>query len=443
MSNLEARVSAALFAHGSIKRAATQASVTYHTARKALSGAMKIVGVSRQTSLIRKLSQIATVSELPRGAVEGILIDMFGLPRRDAQLVHLLCEGYSRSDAANLIGISNSVAKDRFALIFQQLEIESATDLPIIVLGAFASAILLQETAPIIQAERREYAPLRLIPADEGRTIAVNDYGPTSGRPVLIVHSRLSTRHPFLKFVRALQAQGFRPFTIDRPGFGLTSDLDELPDRFATGVDDVATVCDVLGFQQIDIVTRGGAFHALALAREYPKRMGRVVVINPDLLQHDCSMRKGHLGLVRHAFDRYPDSVERVARWSSNMLSNKRIGTMIRAGIGDAPADLASFKDPTNFHDYHRSIMAFATGKLSGFIREQRGYVLQTKIAGLPNAENWTVLLGGSDPIHDVDEIRAFWSAKLPGATLRSISDAGRYISLSHTDLVVSTLSSS
>ena len=442
MSNLEARVSAALFAYGSIKRAAIHAGVTYHTARKALTGAMKTVGVSRQTSLIRKLSQVATVSELPRDAVESIMIDVFSLKRRDAQLVHLLCEGYSRNDAARIVGISSAVAKDRFAAAFQRLEIDSATDLPSVVLGAFAAAVLIQDTPPIVHAERRELAPLRLIPAADGRMIAVNDYGPTLGRPVLIAHSSLSTRHPFLKFVRSLQSSGFRPFTIDRPGFGLTGDLDELPDRFATGVDDVAKVCEALNLQEIDIVTRGGAFHVLAVARELSHQIGRIVVINPDLLQHDCSERKGHLGLVRHAFDRYPDSIERVARWSSSMLSRKRIETIIRAGIGDAMADLASFEDPENFNDYHRSIMAFSTGNLSGFIREQRGYVLQTEIEGLSNAENWTVLLGGSDPIHDVDEIWKFWSKKLPGSKLQNVPDAGRYISLSHTDLVVSELSS-
>ena len=263
---------------------------------------------------------------------------------------------------------------------------------------------------------------------------------PRNAQPVLIAHSSLTTRHPFLKLVRALQAAGCRPFTIDRPGFGLTDDLEELPDRFATGVTDVVTVCDALDFEKIHVFSRGGAFHVLALARYAPERIGRVVVINPDLLQHDCSNRKGYLGVVRHVFDRYPDSIERVVKWISSQLSRKRMETVIRAGIGDAPADLESFSDAQNFEDYIRSITAFWTGRLSGFIREQRGYVLQTQVEGLEDARNWTVLLGGSDPIHDVEEIKSFWKKKLPGARMRTLPDAGRFISLSHTSEVVSSL---
>jgi len=440
MSNLEARVSAALFAHGSIKRAAIHAGVTYHTARKALAGAMKAAGVSRQTQLIRKLSELATVTAPPREAVENILVDIYGLKQRDAKLVHLLCEGYSRHDAADVVGISPAVAKDRFAVIFRRLNVESATDLPSLVMGAFAAAVITHETPSLVHAEPRERAPLKLIRGAQGRVIAVNDYGSASAQPVLIAHSSLTTRHPFQKLVNGLQNKGFRPVTIDRPGFGLTDDLKELPDRFATGVDDVVTVCEALGLEKIHVITRGGAFHVLALARFAPDLLDRVVVINPDLLQHDCSQRKGHFGLVRQAFDRYPDSIEKVARWTAASLSRKRLETIIRAGIGKAPADLESFSDPQNFNDHLRSTMPFSTGRLSGFIREQRGYALQTEIKGLAAADNWTILLGGSDPIHDVDEIKSYWQSKLPGARLQTIPDAGRFISLSHTDEVIALL---
>lgn len=441
LSNLEAKVCAALFAHGNIKRAATHATVSYHTARKALASAMKTLGVSRQTSLIRRLSQLATVSTPSRSAVEQIVIDVFGLQRRDAKLIHLLCEGYSRSDAARICGLSASVAKDRFSYIFQELEIESATDLPTLVIGAFASAVLLHDAPPLLKESRRDRAPLRLIRDAADRVIAVNDYGPRDGKPVLIAHSSLSTRHPFQSFVRALQSAGFRPFTIDRPGFGLSDDLPELNDRFETGVEDVARVCEALGFEKTHVVTRGGAFHVLALARRHPHLLDRVVVINPDLLQHDCSQRKGRLGLVRLAFDRYPGSVERVANWTSSHLSPKRLETIIRSGIGDAPADLQSFADGQNMGDYVRSLSAFSTGRLGGFIREQRGYVLQTEIAGLTEAKNWTIVTGESDPIHDVDEILDYWTKKAPNAQIEHIPAAGRFISLSHPNDVIDLLS--
>ena len=86
---------------------------------------------------------------------------------------------------------------------------------------------------------------------------------------------------------------------------------------------------------------------------------------------------------MRLAFDRYPHSVERVANWTSSHLSPKRLETIIRSGVGDAPADLNSFTDARNMADYIRTLTAFSTGRLGGFIRAQRGYVLQTEITGL------------------------------------------------------------
>jgi len=440
LSNLEARIAGALFALGSIKKAAVHAKVTYHTARKALSNAMKVTGLTRQTSLIQKLSQLATVTSPPRDAVENILIDVYNLTRRDAKLVHLLCEGYSRSDAADIAGLSAAVAKDRFAHIFETLDITSATNLPPLVMSAFGAAALLHEAEPIVRSPHVRRAPLRLIQGPDARMIAVNDYGPKEGSPVLIVHSSLSTRHQFRTVIEALQSNGFRPFTIDRPGFGLTDPAEESPDRFATGTHDVAVVCDQLGFEKIDVLTRGGAFHALALARDLKDRIGKVIVINPDLLQHDCSKRKGQLGMVRFAFDRYPDSIAKVAAWIASSLSKTRIETIIRFGVGDAQSDIESFSDTRNLDDFARSIMAFSTGQLSGFIREQRGYVLQTAVAGVEDGSNWRILLGDDDPIHDVAEMKSYWSRTVPGAEFQDVPGAGRFISLSHTQNVIDIL---
>ena len=440
LSNLEARVCAALFVHGSAKRAASHAGVTYHTARKALSGAMKTLGVSRQTALVRKLSELTTGSAPSRDAVERTLIDIFDLTKRDAKLIHLLCEGHSRSEAAEIAAISKAVAKDRFSHIFDVLGIHSATEIPRLVMEAFASALLTQNTSPVVMSDRRDKAPLKLLHRPGGGLVAVSDYGPSENKPVLIVHSSLSTRHPFRKVIHELQASGFRPITIDRPGFGLTDNLPEEVDRFETGTQDVVHVCDMLGIDKIDIITRGGAFHTLALARHASERLGRIIVINPDLLQHHCSKRQGKFGLVRATFDRYPNSIERVVRWTCSHLSRKRVETIIRAGIGTADADLASFDNRENMEDYARSILAFSTGRLGGFIREQRGYVLQKEIEGLKDASNWTIVLGSEDPLHNVDEILTFWKSKLPGATLHRINDAGRFISLSHTQRLIEML---
>ncbi|MEM9495124.1 MAG: alpha/beta fold hydrolase [Pseudomonadota bacterium] len=440
LSNLEARVCTALFTCGSTRRAAAHAGVTYNTARKALALAMSKLNISRKTALVRKLAELATASAPSRDDVERIFIDIFGLKGRQASLALLLCEGHTRASAAKALGISYAVAKDHFAQIFEKLSVESAADIPRLVMEAFTAAMLAGSAAPPVFHMRREKTPLRLFQRTDHGLIAASDYGPPAGQPVLIVHSSVSTRHPFRKVVTALQDAGFRPVTIDRPGFGLSDDVASPPDPFEAGADDVALVCAALGFEKIDVLTRGGAFHALALARRYADLIGRVVVINPDLLQEHCSQRKGHIGVVRAAFDRYPGRIEEIAKWVGRQLTPERARTIIRMGIEGSDVDCGSFEDRENMDDYCRSVMAFSTGRINGFVREQRGYATLPDVEGVHCAQNWTILLGEDDPIHDPAEILAFWRKKLPGATVRKIVGANRFISLSHTKEVVAAL---
>lgn len=442
LTNLEARICTALFTHGSTKQAAVHAGVTYNTARKALAQAMAKMNISRKTALVRKLAELATASAPSREDVGRILIDIFGLNDREASLTLLLCEGHTRASAAKILGISNAVAKDHFAHIFERLGVNSATDIPRLIMEAFASAMLARPAAPSVLLSRRDKAPLRLFERADRSLVAVSDYGPPTGRPVLIVHSSLSTRHPFRKVVRGLQRAGFRPITIDRPGFGLSDDIVTPSDPFDAGTDDIALVCNRLGFNKIDILTRGGAFHVLAFARRFPELIGKAVIINPDLLQQQCSQRKGHLGVVRRAFDKYPDRIEAITKWACQQLTPKRVETIIRMGIGNGAVDQQSFKDPEIMNDYSRSILSFSTGRLSGIIREQRGYATLMDVAGISRADNWVIVVGEIDPIHDPIEMISFWRDKLPGARIERIAGANRFVSLSHTEEVITLLAS-
>ena len=444
MTNLEARLSAALVGHGSVPQAAAFCRVTYQTARKAISSAMKKVGAGRQAQLVRKLTEVMTNVAPPREVAERLLIDMFGLSYRDARLALLLGEGHGRDSAAKIAGLSKAVAKDGFTRIFETLTISSAAEIPRIVMESFASAFLFNDERTAINTKHDVHQPLRLYCRPDGSLIAVSDYGPKNGEPVLIMHSSLTTRHPFRKLVSALQADGFRPITMDRPGFGLTDDVvtEDGCDRdpFAVGANDFAHVCDAMKIAKMHIITRGGAFAALALAREYPSRIGRVVTINPDLLHNHCSKRQGNLGLVRKGFDRFPERIENIARWLGGQLTPERAGQITRLSLRHSAIDLAAFEDGIAMADYQRSVMVFATGKLSGFVREQRGYTLLSDVTGLSNGENWTLFIGESDPTHNIRDITAYWKSAVPNAKIKRPANAGRFIDLTHTDEIVAAL---
>lgn len=440
MTNLEARVSAALVAQGSMRRAAEHCGVTYNTARKTAAEAMHKTGLANQTQLVRKLSELATAVAPPREVAERLLINTFGFSAREARLALLLAEGHNRQQTARIAGLSDAVAKDSFSSIFQILGISKAPEIPRIIMDVFMAALLGNSHRVVVPSLPGSRQPLQLVPRPDGSLIGLSDFGPKDGKPILILHSSLSTRHPFHHLVSALQAEGFRPITIDRPGFGMTDPLPATTDMFATGTEDVKIVFDRLGIANADLITRGGAFAALAINRAHPELVGQVVVINPDLLQQHCSVRKGSLGIVRTGFDRFPERVERIARWMGSQLTPERTALIIRMGVKDIPVDLQSFENEKHLVDYRRSIMIFATGRISGFVQEQRGYSTQKDVEGIPAANHWTIILGDDDPIHNVDEILSVWKTKAPGAKVKHVKGAGRFVELSHVEEVIAAL---
>ncbi|MGP1346343.1 MAG: alpha/beta fold hydrolase [Phycisphaerales bacterium] len=443
LTNLEARVAAALVSHGHMRQAAAHCGVQYQTARKAASVAMRKLKVSSQAQLVRKMSELVTSVSPPREDAQNLLIDIFGFTPREAGLALLLAEGHGREEAAKIAGISRAVAKDVFSCIFEKMAITKAAEIPRVVADAFLSALFARADRRVLASMPGEREPLRILHRPDGSVVAMSDYGPKDGKPVHILHSSLSTRYPFRKVVRALQRAGYRPITIDRPGYGLTDDsagADGMDDLFAAGAGDVRLVCDWLGVERIDMLTRGGAFAALATARIHPELIGRVVVMNPDLLHEHCTNRSGTLGVIRTGFDRFPDRIESILRWTGAQLTPSRIAKMIDKMLKNIPADAQSLDDPESFADYQRSILVFATGRISGVYREQRGYATMTDVAGLPYGGNWTLLIGDADPIHDVSEMEHFWRSKLPGASIRNVRGAGRYMELSHIGTVIDAL---
>lgn len=119
---------------------------------------------------------------------------------------------------------------------------------------------------------------MREVILDDGRTLAVEEWGVPGGTPVVYLHgspmSRLA-RHPDDSLFREL---GVRLITYDRPGFGCST-----PDEGRRVVDaaaDVAAVADALGLDRFAVFgVSGGGPHALACAALHPGRVTRAGVL--------------------------------------------------------------------------------------------------------------------------------------------------------------------
>lgn len=114
----------------------------------------------------------------------------------------------------------------------------------------------------------------RRIPAPDGRTIAVAEWGDPDGLPLISFHGtpggRISWWHDPTIYAR----HALRRLTFDRPGYGKSTRLEGR--AVADVVADVVTIADTLGVERFIVSGgSGGGPHALACAALLPDRVTR------------------------------------------------------------------------------------------------------------------------------------------------------------------------
>jgi pimeloyl-ACP methyl ester carboxylesterase/DNA-binding CsgD family transcriptional regulator len=396
LTDLQTRIAIGLVRTGDVRGAAQQAGVSYQTARKVAFDAMHRVGAPRITGLIERLVRLS-FGVWPQGeAGAAELTDIWGLSARQASLALRIAEGMTRAEAAAAANISEATAKKELEVIFELMAVRSAGDLARAVTEARALALITDATHGETQIEADHIEPLSLFRRPDGSQVAYSDYGPRSGRPVLVLHSSSASRPQPGRLVAALQAQGFRPLSLDRPGFGLT---DPHPDKvlgrnapFEAAVDDIRLFLAHLKLDRIDIVGRGGAQVAVAMARLAPELMGRVLLVNPDPSSASHNRRRGPIGAVQEAYLRHPDLIEGIVKLIVANLSAEQSRRIILKAVENSPLDAATFADPRNMADYRRSFRLFSTGRVAGYVAEQTA-MGRWASPPLDNAGHWRVLI--------------------------------------------------
>jgi len=436
----EARLVAALVRAGGLNTAARDLGVRDSTARRTLADAMRKVGVRKQAALVSRVATTA-LGYWPRSASNpALLIDAFGLSERQARIALGIAHGLPRKDAGHVAGASESVTKDEMDRIYQSTGVSSAQMLSRLITETMALGILTQVSNGELAPASEEAEPLRLIPRPSGGMIAVSDYGPAGARPVCVLHSSSTTRHVSRSFVRALQKAGYRPFSIDRPGFGVTDMVREAEDPYEPAAVDMETVCDALGLEQIDIVARGGVQAALVFARDAAARVGKVIALNPDTPVENPQERPGMLAVMADAMVLHPDRVAFLARIVTGEANPARVARLLRQTMRSSPPDLAAFEDEAAVHDYQRAVRHFAAGRVDGFIAEQRYFAKPASGPAPLRSDNWRFLFGVFDPLHSSDHSEKHWRTLMPDARFAHVADGGRFLFLTHADTIVSAL---
>lgn len=443
LSGLQTRVALETIRTGAAKAAAQSLGVSYHTAREALAEAMKRVRAPRLPALVQRLTSLA-FGVLPEDDGSDVLGDLWGLSPRQAAIAGLVADGMSRAEAARALGLSEAVVKKELDQVHLVLQVNTGAALARRVVEARALRWLTEATAGDIGFVETGAEPLQFVHRPDGGRIAVSDYGPISGKPILVVHSSMTTRIVPRALLRALQARGYRPVSIDRPGFGLT---DEIPgaragahDPYATAAQDALRVLDHLKIRGPDLVARGGAQFVLALERAAPGRLRRVVLINPTPHTEKTDRNVGALGVLKEAFRRNPAMIRLAAAVFVRQSSFERTAEFMRRSLRGSPPDEIAVRDPELLRDYFRSTRTFATGRYGGYVNEQTEFAQGTQPPPLSGTDDWRVLISAHDVIHDPRHVLAYWRQVLPDARFEIVPDTGRLLGLSHPERVVTAL---
>ena len=439
LTNLQERVVLSTIRSGSIKLAASDLGLAYSTAREAISQAFVKTRTRGLTEMVSVLAQTA-FGVLPSADAGELLVDMWGLSARQAAIAGLLAEGVPRTDAAMLLGISDAVVKKEISFVFTKLRVSSATMLSRMLAEVAALSVMMNATGGSLGLLHIPMEPLRFVLRQDGSRIAISDYGPASGETCFIVHSSMTTRLASSHLVRSLQAQGFRPIAIDRPGFGMSDPVvgtnSEDHDPFMVAAIDHVYVADQLKLGRANFVLRGGGRFILALDSIRPDLVGRVVIANPDPQTEPGGMRKGPFGAFKEAYLRNPTVIRLMARLLASSLTKERMRRMLDRAFRGSPPDEDALQNEEIVEDLYRATRMFGTGKISGYVAEQIAYTRGSRPQPVHGKKDWHILLGEHDTLHDPAAVREYWGSVLPESPFETIEGAGRLLTMTHADLI-------
>jgi len=151
MSGLGARVCCALVEHGSLRLASRALGISHLTAASEIRDALRAADVHSQSALIHRLAGHWLGDSLRSDRAIALLRSAFNLTLRDARAAALRAAGYTRPEAASVLGVSRWSIEESSANVFAVLGVSKAPELTRLVADLMLSADLADALAPVRQ----------------------------------------------------------------------------------------------------------------------------------------------------------------------------------------------------------------------------------------------------------------------------------------------------
>lgn len=440
LSPAQARVLVATVTHGSIREGSLRAGVSYQRARALVSQALSMTGDHNLTALVRRLVSVS-LGLIPNSLNFSSLVkDIWGLNERQVSLMGLVAAGVDRQQAATVLGMSHATAKKEMTMIYETLGIKTSVDLSVVMSEHIMLSLLQGSTIGVREFADLHTEPLTFLRREDGSRIAISDYGPSGGLPVIYIHSSMTSRPTPKRLRLALAKRGFRVISVDRPGYGLSDSVAGHPFRAAAA--DLEAVRYGLGLDQPLAIARGGAQVLLELARMNPAALRAAMVINPDPRTPYSAARHGPIGAFKELFLSSPAVISLTAKIFSSRLNKADLGEWLLKSVRGSAMDEHVANQEDVRADYWRMVRSFATGAISGYIAEQTELARHGDEPLTQDSWRWRFIIGSQDTLHDPLEARAYWQSRVPAACFDLVEDGGRLLAFSHADYLAEQLAS-
>lgn len=442
LSDLQQRVVDAVVRTGSARGAADALGIAYSTVRESLAMAAKRMSLPNMPSVVSAV--VSAAFGIMPGEIDGTLVlsDMLQISERQARIALLVSNGASRKQTAHAIGVSDGVIKKELDSLFASLGVRTAAELARLVTEIQALRLFARSTASAPGFLDPGIEPSRFSIRPEGRQIiGWSDYGPVSGKPILVVHSNWSCRAVPRALVLALQKNGWRPIAIDRPGYGATHIGNSTrEDPFTQAADDTIQILDQLKIEGIAIMARCGAQFVHVLKRRSPDRVGAVMLVSPTPATSETGQRIGVVGSIKEAFYRSPRLIEFFFRIICAQITLGRVEQLTRAIVKGSAIDTELCGNPQFIRDRFRALRPFAGGNFMGAVCEEM--VISHGGFDLPPlaVTNWAIVQGDDDNHNSFTEVLDYWLPLVPKAKIIKVPGGGRFLTSSHADFLVAVL---
>lgn len=437
LTPLEARISEALLDAPNLNEAAERVGVGRETAREALKKAMRKAGAKRSPDLVRRMMDLMSGMNAPSGDVETVLSALFGATPAEARAAARFAEGLTAREVAAALGVKEATVRGQLKAVFAKTGVNKAKDLVRLTVEASTLTALTQAYESTIEPIDRE-GRARLITMAEGRRIALIDYGPTGGRPVVVFHGYSIGRFLPPVFVTRLHRAGYRPIVVQRPGFGLSDAAPSMESQLQVAADDLAAVLDALKLRKTDVLIRDGATAAgLAFAARHGDRIGHGLLLNP---RPPASLERSQGSLIASIARTMLKHPELIAAFGEMLRRQNRTDLLTRAlrrSLDPVPADRALLDDPTTEALLIRDTQGMGARSSAGFAAEMAVYAHGWTPPATVGGERWTLVLSGG---FHWPASATFWRKTLPDAELREISGAGYLAYFTHPEDLIAAL---